>query len=1006
MKMKGFTVYKSSAGSGKTYVLVKTYLSLLFSIDSNYGFKQILGITFTNKAANEMKKRVFLSLEKIVEEGITNSLAIEIALENNFDINRVVSRAQIIYDKILHNYSDFNLMTIDKFTNQVIRAFSNELELSETYDIILEEVDFLEQSISEFIDKAADNSFQLDLIQQFIDESIRQGVQNDIEKQLKKLNKIIFESEFKNKQSFNVDDLLSLRNHFLSVLKIKEADIDVLCKEGSKILENSGIEINWQLYGRVDKVLNSFIKLKEIKYQTLENWLIWRNDEQWFKKSLKPNQMKIVENVKLDLFYVLNAIIDKLLEWLKLVELYKFITPFSLVKSLVDKIEFKKKQENAILISDFNFLISDIIKHEPAGFIFERIGYRYQYILIDEFQDTSKMQWSNLIPLIHESLANGGKNLIVGDSKQAIYRWRSGDVKQFLDLPTINDSYLSLNYQSLISHSFDKKVLENNWRSSINIVQFNNWLFDQISKLATNTHVLEAYKDVKQQFKRDFEGSLHFNLKTKDKFNLNEYLFNKINIALSKGYNYADIVILIRSKNDGLKIINELENLKIPYVSEDTVFLGSSISYKLLYYALSFFEFKKEDDLKLLLHFLKVYFNKELDLDLTKAIDNFNFFEFQNLIEFQKLYYVIDLLGLSFSDPYVEVFFNSSIDKIKDEHFTIGQVLDFLNENSHNIVVATGALNAIQIMTIHKSKGLEFPIVIIPFGTWPNKNSVNNPFIWVEDIEIEDFTIKNYIAEQSKKSLCSLGKNNIFIDEENALILDNLNLYYVAFTRAADHLYIAMDDSKSNKNVSDLIVSCVKNHDFFQKESNQIIIEDSSNYSPITYDSQFENHSILAKENSKFIDFKIQNFFSFVDEPNVGTVFHQAMSKVLDDFSNAYEFLDNLQKQGKISFNMISQCKSYVKNIEKSKQFDFLFNDFDHVYNEREVIGHSGDILRLDRLVIKQDNAIIVDYKTSKDESKQHEEQLINYKLALQNTGFKKVYGYLVYVSSLNLIEV
>ena len=214
--MKGFTLYRSSAGSGKTYTLVKTYLSLLFSIESDYGFKQILAITFTNKAADEMKKRVFSALEKIVEEKIDNSLAKEIAQENNFDLYEIVKRAERIHNKILHNYGDFSLMTIDKFTNHVIRAFSNELGLSEKYEVILEENEFLEQGISEFIDQTTTNSFQLNLIQQFIDESIRQGVQNDIEKQLKKLNRIIFQSDFRNYDSLNPSDLLKLRNHFLT----------------------------------------------------------------------------------------------------------------------------------------------------------------------------------------------------------------------------------------------------------------------------------------------------------------------------------------------------------------------------------------------------------------------------------------------------------------------------------------------------------------------------------------------------------------------------------------------------------------------------------------------------------------------------------------------------------------------------------------------------------------------------------------------------------------------
>ena len=185
--MNGLTIYRSSAGSGKTYTLVKTYLSLMFILNDDYGFKQILGITFTNKAADEMKTKVFDALEKITIEGSKNKLAIEIANENDINIDHLVKRSRSIYHKILHNFGDFNLMTIDKFSNQIIRSFSDELGLSSSYEVILEEKDFLEEAISEFIDDSSMDTFHLDVIHQFIDESIRQGVNNDIEKQLKKI---------------------------------------------------------------------------------------------------------------------------------------------------------------------------------------------------------------------------------------------------------------------------------------------------------------------------------------------------------------------------------------------------------------------------------------------------------------------------------------------------------------------------------------------------------------------------------------------------------------------------------------------------------------------------------------------------------------------------------------------------------------------------------------------------------------------------------------------------
>ena len=177
--MQKLLVYRSSAGSGKTYTLVKTYLSLLFKIKSNFGFKQILAITFTNKAAEEMKKRVLTALDEISSEGKKNKLAIEISKENNFDIAQVVERSKEITQKILHNYKDFNLMTIDKFTNKVIRSFSKELGISNNYNIILEENEFLEDVISKYIDEISKNKNQLEILEKMIEESIEVGVNNN-----------------------------------------------------------------------------------------------------------------------------------------------------------------------------------------------------------------------------------------------------------------------------------------------------------------------------------------------------------------------------------------------------------------------------------------------------------------------------------------------------------------------------------------------------------------------------------------------------------------------------------------------------------------------------------------------------------------------------------------------------------------------------------------------------------------------------------------------------------
>ena len=212
------------------------------------------------------------------------------------------------------------------------------------------------------------------------------------------------------------------------------------------------------------------------------------------QKVFKKSELATVNIIYDSIIKKIKTIIKETFFRLKLIEVHKFLVPFSMVQGLIERINNEKSAQNSILISDFNDLVSDIIKNEPAGFIFEKIGSKYKYILIDEFQDTSTLQWNNLIPLVHESLSVGGQNLVVGDAKQAIYRWRNGNVGQFINLPKIHDTSLKNNYESLFNNSFIEKELDNNWRSSVNIVEFNNWFFTQIVKIRYSKYSKSIYK--------------------------------------------------------------------------------------------------------------------------------------------------------------------------------------------------------------------------------------------------------------------------------------------------------------------------------------------------------------------------------------------------------------------------------------------------------------------------------------------------------------------------------
>jgi ATP-dependent exoDNAse (exonuclease V) beta subunit len=1006
--MQKLLIYRSSAGSGKTYTLVKTYLTLLFQIPSDSGFQQILAITFTNKAAAEMKKRVLDALEEISVQESSNKLAIEIAKENNLEINLLVKRAKSISQKILHNYKDFNLMTIDKFTNRVIRSFSKELGISNSYNIILEENEFIEEVISEYIDEVSKNKNQLEILENVIDQSIQLGLKNNIERQLNKFKNIIFKSDYSFQNPMKTEEIHELRNYIYNELKTKENKIKEIGISGISLLNEYEILDSWMSYGRVKTIFNTFKLLPKLSHKELEKWNNWIDKDQWFKKTLKKEEQLKVGIVKNEILNKINTLIKEVTNWIKLLEVHKFIIPFSMVQSLMERIIKEKSIQNSILISDFNDLVSDIIKNEPAGFIFEKIGSRYKYVLIDEFQDTSSLQWNNLIPLVHESLSVGGQNLIVGDAKQAIYRWRNGNVNQFINLPNIVDPSLQPNYESLFKTSYKEKSLENNWRSSFNIVDFNNWIFQEIVKINDYENIHNAYHGLSQNNQRNYLGLVDIKVSEKSNFSLTSFLKINISNAESKGYQLKDICILVRSKKDGLSVVNSLLDLDKSFVSEDCLFLNSSIPYRILHSFLRYLESKEERDLRILDHFLNIHLISEPQLlkSVNENLKNIDFQKYLNLYDFQKLSYAINFLHININDPFVDFFINLSNQLILSENFNMFELLKYFDEKSKKLTVENTPKNAIQILTIHKSKGLEFPVVMIPFTNWDSKNNLDAPYTWIQDISLEDRKLDFFIGEMSSKSLLNLGKEKIYKKEQEEVLLDNLNLYYVAFTRAIDQLYISFIDIEKKNDLPNQFVSCIKSHERYSPEINALILNDSKEMASVDIIKKVNNKEIFHLSKSSLLSksLSIDKNINFPTQLNFGTFFHDVISKVYSDFSDAYDYLEEKKNFSNWDESYISKSKEYLEKIESNQSLNFIFDTNQLIYNEKEIKSKDNVILRLDRLIINGDKAIIVDYKTS--EGKDDINQVRNYINNINLCGYKNVSAFLLYVNTQNLIEV
>ena len=605
----------------------------------------------------------------------------------------------------------------------------------------------------------------------------------------------------------------------------------------------------------------------------------------------------------------------------------------------------------------------------------------------------------------------------MGDAKQAIYRWRNGNVNQFIDLPKIHDLSLKNNYESLFNNSFIEKELDNNWRSAVNIVEFNNWFFTQVVKDLDFPSIQKAYKNLKQECQRDFNGLISIDISEKSEFDLDVFLKSNILNAIDSGYSFKDISILVRSKKDALKIINSLlvnkvivngESLDIPFVSEDSLFLNTSLAYKILVSAFNYFEFREKRELLILNHFLENYFSKEyssLEVVMTN-IKSFDFEYYSNFFDFEKLSFVLNILHLNPNDPFVDFFMNLSNNLILKENFSMVQLLDYFEQKASKLSVESAPKNAIQILTVHKSKGLEFPVVIVPYTNWGSKSNVDIPYTWVENVNLEDRNIDLYIWEMSNRSLSHLDKKLVYKIEEKEVLLDTLNLYYVAFTRAIDQLYVSFENSGKKANLPNLLAITIKDHLSYNKENNQLLISNQKE-KVSELDSQVESVSkpynlIFDNDNNYYNN--IHGYLNFSSRENFGTFFHNVISKVYSNFSDGFDYLDSLSTQPNLDKSYIDRTKTILNELQKNKSLSFIYDSNQIIYNEREFRSSDNEILRLDRLIIKDNHAIIIDYKTSKGENDTN--QVSNYLSNVKLCGFNKVSAFLLYVSNQELVEV
>tara|TARA_R110002051_G_scaffold71624_5_gene129455 strand:+ start:98749 stop:101844 length:3096 start_codon:yes stop_codon:yes gene_type:complete len=1007
-----FTIYNASAGSGKTYALAKVYLKII--LDSPQNFRKILAITFTNKAVNEMKHRILDSLHEFSKTSSyeeASPLFKDIINETSLTFEELPSLSKLRLKQILHNYAFFDISTIDKFTHRLIRTFAKDLKIPQNFEVVLDVDLLLQEAVERVIGKAGENPEFTKVLLDFALEKIEDDRSWDIAFDLLKIGKLIFDENnadhLKHLQNIELGDFLKLQIHLKTKTKSLEEEICKLATTSLNEITNFGVEFKdfprETLPNHFKKIIEGNFNPSLLYNNKLEENLI---DGKILKATIKNPPSEL--SPKLLHYY---QTIKKLIYKRGLFSnINRNIVPFALLNAIQKELKIIQEEKDQLSISEFNTLIANEVKDQPAPFIYERLGEKYRHYFIDEFQDTSQMQWENLIPLIgnamegEDELGNTGSLFLVGDPKQAIYRWRGGKAEQFLELATQQKHPFTV--------ASDLVTLPKNYRSYAEIISFNNSFFQSISPFLENNMYQDFFSLGNNQETNQKEGGF-VQLSLLPEENDEEYAISTLSAihkSLANGYTYKDICIIIRKKKHGLFLADYLMQNNVPVVSSDSLLLNESDKIIFLVQLLRYMIQPKEQEIHYeILKFLSadksdkhtyIYKNlNHLDTHLLKEY-GFEVTKLRQSSVFDGLAYAIKIFDLiPISDAHITAFMDLVFDVEQKFGSDIQSFLDYWDKKGNSSSISTPEnLDAVQIMTIHKSKGLEFPVVVFPYA---NSNIFEeiDPKLWLP-VEKEDFLGFSEVLINKKQEVQEYGEIEAYLYslDHQKLQLDAFNLLYVVLTRAVNTLFIISCnalDSKGNHNTnyySGLFIHFLK--------SKGIYLQDKLDYefgelkAPIHKSSKTTSQTSIPYiyTNKNRPDFKILALAGTLwDEGldvaiNQGNVIHYILGAIHTtiDLNKAIQMA--LQK-GLIKEQEILVLKEIIKKVIFHKDLNQFYESGVEILNERDLLIADGSIQRPDRVVLKDGHATIIDYKTG-DRNPKYHHQINTYATSFKNMGF------------------
>lgn len=1031
-----FSIYNASAGSGKTYMLVKEYLKIVLQAPADDAYRKILAITFTNKAVEEMKGRIIANLSDFSKDEPTDrgeSLMKVIATETGLSIATIKDKSKAIIKNIIHNYASFDVSTIDRFTHKVIRAFAHDLNLSVSFDVSLETENLLKEAVDAIIAKAGENEELTRLLVDFSLDKTDNDKSWDVTYELFETGKLLINENNRNEleqfKEKTIQDFIKVRKKLEEAIsKITEENI-ALGNQLQELVQNAGVDpksFSGQYFPKhIGYIIDDELKSSHKKY--------YEPDDIKVNKTAKDRD--VIEGLKPQLLALLHKVY-KNYEKKNFYEAFlKNVTPLSLLNSIGQEMERIQKEQNILSISEFNAIIHKEIQNQPAPFIYERLGERYRHFFIDEFQDTSQMQWQNLVPLIDNSLSSEdmgvkGSLMLVGDPKQSIYRWRGGRAEQFIALSKDSNPFSNPDRQVI--------KLERNFRSYSEIINFNNKFFKMLSGEFSDNDYRDLYRNNStQEYNAKKGGYVNISFipqvdtddedaPDRDALYL-EATLATIQKIKAQGFRYKDIVLLTRKRRPGILLANYLTEQGVPILSSETLLIENAAEVKLILNLLRYL--KSNDNKEAKAHFLYFVANTKkmgegihdfiaggMEQPDEEALESWLagygiHISFSNCRR-RSLYEAVETIVDAFikeksNQSYVQYFLDLVLERDIRTQSGISDFLEYWQNNGSKFSIPSPEGNdAVRIMTIHKAKGLEFPVVIVPFAEEDYARAPRSK-MWLE-IEDETLGFKKALID-SNKNVAEYGQQGaeLYNTKEQEELLDNINILYVALTRAEEQLYIISGRNTTSKgaltnNMSSYFIKYLEQagHYNSQKdnyefgEARRISVPDVAQMAqPVikVVAERFNPRAVkIARREALMWGSTQQHAIEF------GNVMHEILSYITT-YKDIPAAVSKAVEAGLIVQSQAGDVAVTLKEVIYHPELEAFFAEGNTTFNEQRIIKRGTQTIKPDRVAVKDGKALLLDYKTGIHKPI-YEKQISSYETALQEMGLQVAKKALVYI--------